>query len=161
MQPQYSFSLNPHRFSGKLTHCLQCEGLLESRKLPLIITVEPDYLPIFSITCHYCPTCDWLILDQYKLEGLLAAFFMKQDPAVVGNDYAVLGVVDQDAWQKGMAGQMDIDQLEPYIHKFKDIRPLKRKRKGLNLAGQSASNQGRPPKSKRLSRRQRKEGKRK
>ncbi len=160
MQPQYTFSLNPHRFK-KLKHCPDCDHLLEARKLPLLITVEPNYMPVFSITCHYCPTCDWLILDQHKLEGLLAAFFMKQDPAVMGHDYAVLGVVDQKAWKKGMVGQMDIDQLEPYIHKFKDVRPLKRQRKGSNLSGKSTPKKQYSPKSKRLSRRQRKKGKKK
>lgn len=157
--PQYIFSLNPYRFIN-LTHCPECKHPLESRKLPLLITVKPSYLPMFMITCHYCPPCDWLILDQHTLEGLLAAMFMEEDPTAIGNDYTVFGTVDQEAWERGAAGEIDMDRLQPYIHKFKEVRPFKLQRKGLDLTGSSASKKRRPAKSKRLSRHRRKKGKR-
>jgi hypothetical protein len=166
--PQYNFSLNPHRFFGKLTHCPDCECLLESRKLPFLIKIEPNITTVFSIDSHYCPACDWLILEQHKLEGLLAAFCMQQKlQSVIGNEYDVIGTADEAAWQRGMQQGLEFEELAPYTHSFKEIRPLKKRqrqdpqRKGLKLADQSASKKHRPPKSKRLSRRQRKKGRRK
>jgi len=165
--PHYNFSLNPHRFFGKLTHCPDCENRLESRKLPFLIKIEPDITTVFRIESRYCPACDWLILNQHKLEGLLAAFCMQQNlQSVIGNNYHVIGTVDQATWQRGMRQGLAFEELVPDTHAFKEIRPLKRQRqnsprKGLDLAGRSASKQRRPPKSRRLSRRQRKKGQRK
>ncbi len=161
---QYNFSLNPHRLT-QLTRCPTCERPLESRKLPFLITIEPNLTHVFSMESHYCPTCDWLILDQHKLEGLLYAFFIQQDQSVIGKDYHVIGTVDKKAWERGMKQGLEFEELAPYTHSFKKIQPFKRsgkglQRKGLNLADKPTSKKRRPPKSKRLSRRQRKKGKR-
>jgi hypothetical protein len=159
---QYNFSLNPRRFFGKLSHCPDCERALESRKLPFLITIEPNIATAFSMDSHYCPACDWLILDQRKLEGLLAAFCMQQKlRSAIGNDYEVAGTVEEEAWRRGMQQGMEIEQLQSYFHPFKEIRPFKWARRGLKLTAEPTVKKVKPAQSKRLSRRQRKKGKRK
>ncbi|MEW5957929.1 MAG: hypothetical protein AB1801_09415 [Chloroflexota bacterium] len=158
----YNFSLKPRRFFSKLSHCPDCERALESRKLPFLITIEPNITTVFSMDSHYCPACDWLILDQHKLEGLLAAFCMRQKlRSVIGNDYEVSGTVEEEAWRRGMQQGLEIEQLQPYFHPFKEVRPIKRARRDLTLTVGAPVKKVEPTPSKHLSRRQRKKGKRK
>jgi hypothetical protein len=72
-------------------------------------------------TCRYCPYCDLLIAHQDELETILAAFFAQTNPAVVGNDYLVVGTLDRPDWQKGVKGPVSVPEILEHLHDFRQV----------------------------------------
>ena len=122
--PQYRFFLNPYQ-DMRWTMCPQCDSKMHQRKLPLVIHVDPTNIFSLNKTCRYCPHCDLLIAHQDDLEHLLASFFMKQKPEVIGNDYLVIGTLDRAVWKRGLQQPLTLPEMLEALHDFKDTVTFK------------------------------------
>src|SRR2546429_4412382 len=78
------------------------------RKLPLFIHVSPAQPVTLNKTCRYCPNCDLLIAHQDEIEDILSRIFTTLEPEIVGNDYLVIGTVEQATWKRTMQNQFPI-----------------------------------------------------
>lgn len=72
-------------------------------------------------SCRYCPACDLIIAKKSDIESLMVACFEKRNPAIVGNDYLVIGVANRDDWREGKKGEMSQAQAIERVHIFKDV----------------------------------------
>lgn len=123
LPPQYKFILNPYpdvRFST----CPGCGRKTKQRKLPLVIHVNPHHLLALNKTCRYCPDCDLLIAHQDEIEELLTAMFMQYEPAVIGNDYLVIGTMERRAWREGVNQPQSVADQRKFMRDFKEYRTV-------------------------------------
>jgi hypothetical protein len=118
LEPQYDLALNSYP-DERISRCPNCERATRQRKLPLLIHVDPLHLIALNCTCRYCPDCDLLIVHQDQIEDLLAALFAQRDPAVIGNDYLILGTVERQAWRESMKRPFLPAEIVPHTHDFK------------------------------------------
>lgn len=118
LEPQYNFAINPYP-DARLSRCPNCERKTRQRKLPLLIHVDPMHLIALNYTCRYCPHCDLLIAHQDQIEEYLAALFAQRDPAVIGNDYLIIGTVERKAWRENMKQPKPIAEMLAETHDFK------------------------------------------
>ena len=129
LKPMYRFILNPYT-ETRFTRCPNCERKNRTKKLPLLIFVEPTNFMVLNYTCRYCPSCDLLVAHQDQIEDLLAATFVEVDPAVIGNDYLVLGTVDRAVWRAGMKDPGYQVDVEKDLHDFKEVLEVEYKPAG-------------------------------
>jgi hypothetical protein len=120
LPPQYTFFLNPYD-DLKFSRCPQCNGKTQSRKLPLVIWVDPANPVVPNYTCRYCPTDDLLIAHQNTIEDQLARLFAHRAPNVIGNDYLVLGTMEKSAWKEGVQKPISLQDMPEYVHDFKQV----------------------------------------
>lgn len=121
-QPQrHDVFLNPYE-DLRFSRCPKCEEKTRLRKFPLVIHVEPLNPVILNKTCRYCPDCDLIIAHQDEIEAHLHALFSELEPAVVGNDYLVLGTVDRNVWRRGCKTPIPTAELLDYLHFFEHVR---------------------------------------
>lgn len=120
IKKKYRFFLNPYTDMA-FTKCPKCDTKTKLRKLPLVIHIEPKQLFILNKTCRYCSYCDLIIAKQAELEALMAAYFEKQNPEMVGNKYLVFGTVERKDWKEGDKGKMSPDDLLQRTYVFKDV----------------------------------------
>lgn len=118
--PRYRFCLNPYT-DVRFTTCPQCRGKTRVRKLPLVIHIDPLQLVALNKTCRYCPRCDLLIAHRDELEAWLAAYFGRQKPEVVGNEYLVIGTVDRAAWLRGTRAALTTQEMLEHLHDFAEV----------------------------------------
>jgi hypothetical protein len=123
LPPKYTFILNPYT-DARFTRCPGCDQRMRQRKLPLLIHIDPMHLIALNYTCRYCPDCDLLIAHQDEIEELLTALFAEHDPAVIGNDYLVLGTVERQAWREGVKQPKGIQEMLEHLHDFKEVRTV-------------------------------------
>ena len=117
---KYNFILNPYP-EVRVSRCPFCEGKTGQRKLPLFIHIEPHYPIALNYTCRYCSHCDLLIAHKHELEHLLATMFAQANPAVIGNEYLVMGTVDKKAWREGLTRpKAAAEMLDKYTSIFKN-----------------------------------------
>ncbi|UBF26805.1 hypothetical protein K9N68_02075 [Kovacikia minuta CCNUW1] len=116
--PRHNFFLNPYT-DARFTSCPRCNAKTKQRKLPLFIFVSPVVPIILNKTCRYCPACDLLIAHKNQLDELLATVFTQmRQPAMIGNDYFVVGTVDRATWREGKSVK-HIDEIRAIVHDFK------------------------------------------
>ena len=118
--PRYRFFLNPYS-DARFTSCPQCGAKMRSRKLPLVIHIDPMQLLALNKTCRYCPACDLLIAHQDDLEAFLATFFGATRPEIVGNDYLVVGTEDRADWLRGTKTPLSIEEALECLHDFAEV----------------------------------------
>ena len=118
--PRYRFFLNPYS-DARFTSCPQCGAKMRSRKLPLVIHIDPLHLMALNKTCRYCPACDLLIAHQDDLEAFMAAYFGEHRPEIVGNKYLVVGTEDRADWLRGVHTPLAIRDALEYLHDFADV----------------------------------------
>jgi hypothetical protein len=94
---RHYFFLNPYEDCA-FTKCPQCNAKTKVRNFPLVINIEPQKIFILNKTCKYCVDCDLIITKQAEVEQLLAAAFLKINPEIIGNDYVVMGTLDEEDW---------------------------------------------------------------
>lgn len=123
-QKRFKFFLNPYQ-DMRCTRCPKCEGKTRQKKLPLVIHVEPRNLMVLNKTCRYCPYCDLLIAHQDELEPLLAAYFAKHNPEVVGHEYLVVGTVERSDWKQGIEAPMTPLEMLERMYDFKEVLQFK------------------------------------
>jgi hypothetical protein len=124
LPPQYIFILNPYT-DARFTRCPNCDQPTKQRKVPLFIHVDPLNPVVLGKTCRYCPNCDILIAHQDELEAQLAVLFEERDPALIGNEYMVLGTVERQAWREGIKQPKGIADMLEHLHDFKEFRTVK------------------------------------
>ena len=118
LPPKYDFVLNPYP-DARVSRCPFCEAKTGQRKLPLLIHIDPLHLIAFNYTCRYCKKCDLLIGHKQEIERLLAQMFVQHDPAVIGNDYLIIGTVEKKAWREGLSQPKVVAEMLPHVHDFK------------------------------------------
>lgn len=116
--PRYSFSINPYR-EARFTKCPICRRPNFARKFPLLIHIDAWGLLTLGKTCRYCAKCEFIIVHQDELESELAEIFTKRAPAVVGNQYLVLGTVDKKFWRQSMTEPDTLEELRQHAADFK------------------------------------------
>jgi hypothetical protein len=99
----HRFFLNPHEDMA-FTKCPKCEAKTRVRKFPLVIHIEPDQMFILNKQCRYCVGCDLIIARRSEIESLMAAAFESRDPAIIGNEYLVVGTLPREVWRARVAG---------------------------------------------------------
>jgi hypothetical protein len=119
LSPRYKFLLNPHEFQ-KLSRCPTCNKLTYPRKFPLVIAVT-DAMPIvLGKTCKYCSRCELIICQQDELEARLAHMFQRINPAVIGNEYVVIGTVTTKLFKAGLEGNATaVGEMNRHVADFK------------------------------------------
>ena len=110
---------------ARYTKCPKCEGKMGQKKLPLVIHIDDGGMMVLNKTCRYCPACDLLIAHKDEIEALLASYFQRAAPEVVGNDYLVVGTVDRADWQRGTEGNVTPRDMIEVLHDFKDVVQFK------------------------------------
>lgn len=53
-------------------------------------------------TCRFCTGCELIVVHQDELENELTVALESLAPAVIGNEYAVLGTMDRKVWRRGL-----------------------------------------------------------
>lgn len=66
-----------------------------------------------------------LIAHQNEVEHELAALFSKRAPELVGNNYLVIGTLDRDAWKRGMAEPLAIQEMVEQLQDFVEVLELR------------------------------------
>jgi hypothetical protein len=72
-------------------------------------------------TCRYCPTCDLLIAHKDEIEQQLALLFARHNPALIGNDYLVVGTQDRSDWRRGVQTPLTIEEMLDSLHDFEEV----------------------------------------
>ena len=76
-------------------------------------------------TCKYCAPCELIIAHQHELEEQMAYLFSQLAPAVVGNEYLVVGTVEKKFWQQGMQGKPELEKTLAQVADFRKVFDLK------------------------------------
>jgi hypothetical protein len=118
--PRYSFFLNPYE-DARFTRCPRCNAKTRTRKVPLVIHVDPLNPVALNKTCRYCDVCDLLIVHQDELEAQLAHLFASHGPEVIGNDYLVIGTFDRPTWKQGRQTTLTIQEMVDELHDFREV----------------------------------------
>jgi hypothetical protein len=134
LSPQYHFALNPYPL--RFSRCPDCKNRTGQRKLPLLIRIKPSHSLLLNFTCRYCARCDLLICHQDALEHVMATLYERRDPAVIGNEYFVLGTVEKKAWREGLTQPTSTSAMLPQLHDFKSYREIRATVGGLFKVGQ-------------------------
>lgn len=124
LPPRYSFGLNPYQ-ETRFSKCPKCDRRTHQRKFVLFVHVDGTDPLALGKTCRFCTKCQFIIVHQDELEQELALIFERRDPAVIGNEYMVLGTVDKKAWQSGLEGEPpDIGDMLDLIADFEQVYDL-------------------------------------
>jgi hypothetical protein len=120
-QPRrHDFFLNPYR-DWRFSRCPKCDEKTRLRKFPLVIHVDPRNPVALNKSCRYCPTCDLIIAHQDEIEAQLTLLFSERAPALVGNDYLVMGTMDRAVWRQSLKDPMLISELLDHVHIFEQV----------------------------------------
>lgn len=117
---RHKFFLNPYQ-DARFTSCPKCDGKTKLRKLPLFILVQPLQPIVLNKTCRYCPYCDLVIAHQDEIEQQLTVLFAQLQPEMIGNDYLVIGTIDQADWRRNKKKPLSFDEFRSCLHDFKKV----------------------------------------
>jgi hypothetical protein len=124
LPPRYAFILNPYP-DERLSKCPRCQKLTHPRKFALLIHVDGWGPMVLGKTAVYCSRCETIMVHQGELEEQLAYSFGKVAPEVVGNEYLVVGTVDQKVWKAGVAGAgLELRGMLEHVAEFKSVLKL-------------------------------------
>ncbi len=123
LQPKFNFSLNPYP-EMRFSKCPDCESNTGQRKLPLFIHVEPHNPILLNYTHRYCSHCDMLIGHKHEIEHLLKVAFENTAPDIIGNNYLLVGTVENKAWKKNAVQPIPLNELSNYVHDFKGTQTI-------------------------------------
>lgn len=116
----HRFFLNPYE-DAAFTKCPKCEAKTKVRKFPLVIHIETDQLFVLNKQCRYCIGCDLIIARRSEVESLMAAAFETRNPAIIRNEYAVMGTLPREVWRSGNNGGTRMADALDHTHIFKDV----------------------------------------
>ncbi|MBL8130826.1 MAG: hypothetical protein JNL42_03135 [Anaerolineae bacterium] len=120
LKPQHTFFLNPYS-NARFTRCPKCDSKTKIRKFPFAIHIDPRVMMTLNMSGPYCPSCDLIILHQDRVEELLTATFVQRDPSIIGNNYLIVGVVEQSYWKKASTQGGSYQELFDNLHDFKRV----------------------------------------
>jgi hypothetical protein len=98
-----------------------CQGKTKVRKIPLVISIEPNAVLVLNKTCKFCPKCEFVIGRQSEIESLMAETFAHQAPQIVGNPYVVIGILDKADWRAQQSGRISDQDVLERTWVFKDM----------------------------------------
>lgn len=116
---QYNFIMNPYP-DMRVSRCPMCDAKTGQRKLPLFIHIEPQQPVALNYTNRYCRHCDLLIANKHEIEHYLTRMFKRQNPAVIGNEYMVMGTFEKKYWREGMKEQKTVAGMLEHVHFFRE-----------------------------------------
>jgi len=120
VEEKHRFFLNPYEDLA-FTKCPKCEGTTKVRKFALVIHIDPNQFFVLNKQCRYCVGCDLIVVRRPELESLMAAAFEQRDPAIIGNEYIVVGTLPRKLWRaRNHANMRPVDMLDE-THIFKDV----------------------------------------
>ncbi|MGZ3609489.1 MAG: hypothetical protein ACXWOL_01495 [Ktedonobacteraceae bacterium] len=120
LSPHYRFFLN-HYKDEHFTTCPRCRYKSRLRKFSLFILVAPEQPIVLDKICRYCFHCELIIVHQDQLEEQLVAFFSTFDPDIIGNDYLIIGTLDQASRKRKSYNQFPVIELLEDLHDFKEV----------------------------------------
>ena len=131
-----------------------CEGKTGQRKEPQFIHVDPIHPVALNYPCRYCGHCDLLIGHKSEIEHLLTTLFAQYNPAVIGNDYLIMGTVEKKAWRESMTQPKSIPEMLSYVSRFKTYyKELRLTQPGWYREGQEPPVMSPPPSTEWIKRR--------
>lgn len=119
-RPRYSFFLNIFP-ETRFTTCPQCQCKTRTRKLPLVIHVNPNIPMVLEKICRYCETCDLLIVHRDQLEVQLFNKLLMTNTEAIGNDYIVRGTLERTDWNRMKDEALSLRQIAEYLYDFKEV----------------------------------------
>ena len=142
----------------RVSRCPFCDRKTGQRKLPLFIHIDPHYPIALNYTCRYCRHCDLLIAHKHEIEHLLTEMFARSDPAVIGNEYMVMGTMDKKAWREGLKQPKPVaEMLDKHTSFFKTYyQELRLTRPGYYPEGEEPPEMPPPPSTEWVKRKPRK-----
>jgi len=129
LPPRYRFALNQYA-ETRCSKCPMCSRLTYMRKFPLLIHIDGFGLLTLGKTCRYCPKCEFIIAHQDDLEHFMTEIFSESHPEFVGNQYLVIGTVENKVWQQGMVEPLKIEEIWEHTADLKDHLALHYERRG-------------------------------
>jgi len=129
LPPRFSFALNQY-IQTRWSRCPKCGKLTYMRKFPLLIHVDGFGLLNLGKTCRYCATCEFIIAHQNDLEHILTEIFSESYPAVIGNEYQVIGTVETKTWREGMIEPSTIEFILEHTADIKEYLTLRYEPRG-------------------------------
>jgi len=123
LQSKFNFSLNPYP-EMRFSKCPDCGKKTGQRKLALFIHVEPLNPVSLNYTNRYCSNCDMLIGHKHELEHHLKITFDKVNPEIIGNNYKLIGTIENKVWKENAVQQLPINELRNYVHDFKSTQTI-------------------------------------
>lgn len=129
LPPRYRFALNQYA-ETRCSKCPMCSRLTYMRKFPLLIHIDGFGLLVLGKTCRYCPKCEFIIAQQDDLEHFMTEIFSESHPEFVGNQYLVIGTVENKVWQQGMVEPLKIEEIWEHTADLKDHLALHYERRG-------------------------------
>jgi hypothetical protein len=124
MKKRHYFLLNPYEGCA-FTRCPKCNNKTKVRKFSLVIHIDPRQMLLLNKQCKYCPSCDLIIVKEEGLKQLMVASIDQVRPAIVGNDYLVMGTVERKDWRESNQKQMEPTEIIKRMYVFKDVWNLK------------------------------------
>lgn len=118
LPPRYSFALNPYE-DVRFSKCPKCDRATYNRKFPLLIHIDKFGPLVLGKTCRYCSKCEFIIAHQDELEPILTAMLSERAPAMVGNEYFVLGTVDKKTWRQGLETEGSTEEIRGHTADIK------------------------------------------
>ena len=144
-QKKYNFVLNPYP-DERLSRCPYCAQKTGQRKVPLFIHIDPHYPIALNYTCRFCKHCDLLIAHRHEIEHLLTAMFSQYNPAVIGNEYLIIGTVEKKVWREGLTRPKAPAEMLNHTYIFKtNYQELRHTRPGWYPSGQEPPVMEPPP----------------
>jgi hypothetical protein len=117
---RHRFILNPY-LTERFGACPMCSGLTEQRKFPLLIHVYPQNPVVINKTCCYCARCDLIIAHRDELEDQLVLLLETHSPALIGNEYLVMGTLNHDVWERGCRIPLTVPEMLANLHVFAEV----------------------------------------
>ena len=115
------FFLNPYA-EHAFTRCPRCNRApTKVRKVYLVVHVEPRLLLVLHKTCRLCLHCDLLIARQHELEALMTHAVEQIRPELVGNDYLVLGTLDNEDGRQVKVGNQEPAWVAERTKVFREV----------------------------------------
>lgn len=120
---KYHFFLNPYP-DMRFSKCPHCEGKTGQRKLPLLVLVDPKHIIAIHCTNRYCEHCDMLIGHKFEIERCLTNLFLELEPAVVGNNYVIIGTIEKKVLNTALKEGKTADEILHRAHIFKSYQVI-------------------------------------
>jgi hypothetical protein len=145
LPPKHSFVINPYP-DMRITSCPMCERKTGQRKVPLLIHINPMHLIALNYTCRYCKSCDLLIAHKHEIEHLLTDLFSQTEPETVGNEYLIIGTVENNSWLENLQQTKPLRETLAHVSDFAVFhQELRVTSPGWYATGQDAPKMEPPP----------------
>lgn len=116
-----NFFLNTSTYA-RYTRCPECGEPMKQRVRYLTVFIEPNVMVLTRQQCRYCPNDDLLIAQADLIQPYLEHALQQVDPAMIGNDYVVVGDVPSQAYRRRPDGPLDPEWVKAHTIMFREQR---------------------------------------